>query len=569
VPENKWPFVLEEVSRVLKPDGALEVVEEDLIFPGGQEPCTCHYPPDVASLRDTDEVSSHQNVGSSSHDHDENIPDLDTLDPSTKNDTAHPHYYSSPLLNSRDHSKLEEAYNDMHSSKFINLMPISVLTETLAHYFKDVRSHPPVLVTFPPPEEDMWSDASASGNEGSMVSPGATQPRQVLGATSPRMARKSRPSTADSSIGSSGGSPTPLSPFSPSSPLSDNRPSMSSPATADGSLFALVEDAGRTAGSYMTHPPVGGWHTLHIDVRALVHPRQPFIMVDRCRMPARVFGQHPPPPLAHGSTTLTKLPNQTFDLDLQSLTLLLSQSVTEVLECSEAIWTYLVEQGKARTKRPQRPALYSQTVSSVGTLTSSLSTGQGMVDREEFDHWISKYEKEMHARIGMAAALRRRFGWETKGLSSDYAMQARPYAMSTTTPVTPGTISALSAMPPRPRLLGDPSSEDMIAGHSSSSVSLLDEQDADHAGAMRKRTGSAPERVSNVYDRKAGKHVARSQRQGHSHSRSQSLDGAGNVCEVEGGHGETNETVGELGGELPMLSRCIRVFVAWNGKDLL
>jgi len=189
-----------------------------------------------------------------------------------------------------------------------------------------------------------------------------------------------------------------------------------------------------------------------------------------------------------------------------------------------------------------------------------------MVDREEFDHWISKYEKEMHARIGMAAALRRRFGWETKGLSSDYAMQTRPYAMSTTTSVTPGPISALLATPPRPRLLGDPASEDVTAGHSSSAVSLQDEQDADHVGEMRKRTGSAPERVLNVYvDRKAGKHVARSQTQGHSHSRSHSLDAAGNASEVDGGHGEVNNE--GVGAELPMLSRCIRVFVAWNGKE--
>lgn len=46
VPEDKWPDLLEEVSRVLEPNGAVEFLEEDLIFPGGSEPCSCHFPPD-------------------------------------------------------------------------------------------------------------------------------------------------------------------------------------------------------------------------------------------------------------------------------------------------------------------------------------------------------------------------------------------------------------------------------------------------------------------------------------------------------------------------------------------
>ena len=638
MPENKWPFVLEEVSRVLKPEGALEVVEEDLIFPGGQEHCTCHYPPDIVLPAETDETSSSlslQNAGSrtpSSHDretveHHEHPPPPPPRTPpdateapgsNTKGDNTHPFYYFSPSSNSRDHSKLEEAYNDMHSSKFINLMPISLLTETLAHYFKNLRSHPPVLITFPPPEEEMWSDESISGNEGSnAVSPGPTQqPPTISTAYRRRPWRKSRPSTANSSVGSSGGSPTHSTrPLSPISPLSEGRPSISGPATAEASLFALVEDTDATpteATGFMTHPPVGGWHTLHLDVRSLVRPRQPFIMIDRCRMPARGYGLPSGAGAAAGGdgsssthSPMTRLPNTTFNLDLQSLTLLLSQSVTDVLECAEAMWEYLVEQGKARTKRPSQPATNSHSVSSsaagVASTAMTRTKSQGVVDRDEFDQWISKYEKEMHARIGMAEALRRRFGWETKALLSDYVVtKARSHTMSTLTPTmvapTLGAPSAAMATtttamttlvlpgPSRPRFLGEPGSEEGAGAHSSSSVSLAAEEEGGGqervesvAGIMRPRTGSAPERVTSVYHaRKAGKHVARAAiGDSGAHRRSHSLDGTNAVEMVgpgegeAGGHGEIGgEGVGELEGvELPRLSRCIRVFVAWNGKD--
>ena len=625
MPENKWPLLLEEVARVLKPEGALEVVEEDLIFPGGLEPCTCHYPPDITPPDDIDDLTPQQNQITSSHGHDHRYPEGSP--PGTpvpnglfKTNTAHPFYYSSPSVNSRDHTKLEEVYNDMHSSHFISLKPISFLTETLAHYFKDVRSHPPVLVTFPPPEEEMWSDGSASGFEGgtSSDSAAAIATERIVPT---RRHTKSRPSTtASSSIGSSGGSPTLSSQTLSMSPISptDGRPSISSVATITteaGSLFSLGPDsdenaaAAASAAGFMTHPPVGGWHTLHLDVRSLVHPRQPFIMIDRCRMPARGYGLPSALPSAtaatatngddatasragHGYGPMTRLPNTTFELDLQNLTLLLSQSVTDVLECSEAMWEYLVDQGKARTKKP-RPNAHSHSLSygPSGSSTSKVQpTVQGVIDREEFDHWISKYEKEMHTRIGMAEALRRRFGWETKHLSSDY--------VTTRAVPLPTIISPTSATLQRPLVMdnNNRSSEEMLGiknlatVQSSSSTSLLASSGEGHSeptsGVMRQRTGSAPERLS-AEQRKAGKHHGTRGSQGggsgghsygHGHGRAHSLDaanawealiGTGTAGEGEGLVGQREGHDGEISleVELPRLSRCIRVFVAWNGKE--
>ncbi|KIM28696.1 hypothetical protein M408DRAFT_329163 [Serendipita vermifera MAFF 305830] len=636
VPENKWPYLLEEVSRVLKPDGALEVVEEDLIFPGGQEPCTCHYPPDIVPPDDFDDLTPHPNVSSSSHDHHDHEhhqqlqhpegspPDtpVPTAHASPKSSTVHPFYYSSPSVNARDHTKLEEAYNDMHSSKFINLTPISVLTETLAHYFKDVRSHPPVLVTFPPPEEDMWNDGSGGGTSNSDTAgagSGHGSAASTAGRTRVRRRTKSRPSTAESSIGSSGGSPTQSSQVL--SPTSTHE---------TGNLFALGPDADENAAAaasaagYMSHPPVGGWHTLHLDVRSLVHPRQPFIMIDRCRMPARGYGYGLPTTSTGVASSsgdestsrghpMTRLPNTTFELDLQNLTLLLSQSVTDVLECSEAIWEYLVEQGKARTKKPPARNTHAHSLSyappgSNSSTTMQSGASQGIIDREEFDHWISKYAKEMHARIGMAEALRRRFGWETKGLTSEYVSSRSLAPLPTFFSPTSATGRGAQR---RPLDRNDPSSDDVhnataasttavgtSAGHASSSSLLAaaggsiggeeSSSSGPEPGKMRQRTGSAPERVSSSEQRKAGKHAhgrgvgAGHSLSGHSHGRAHSLDAAnawealtaahhshhpGGGEDGEGGSGQ-GDGHGESGleVELPRLSRCIRVFVAWNSK---
>ncbi|KAF8527597.1 hypothetical protein BU17DRAFT_81827 [Hysterangium stoloniferum] len=62
-------------------------------------------------------------------------------------DLFHPHV--NPIMNPRDHSVLEMAYNELHAARFINLSPLSVLSSMLGLHFKDVRSHEPIQVLFP------------------------------------------------------------------------------------------------------------------------------------------------------------------------------------------------------------------------------------------------------------------------------------------------------------------------------------------------------------------------------------------------------------------------------------
>ncbi|THH16366.1 hypothetical protein EW146_g4253 [Bondarzewia mesenterica] len=56
-----------------------------------------------------------------------------------------------PPSNPRDHSMLEYVYTEMHASRFINLSPLSLLANSLPLYFKDVRTHSPIMFMFPPP----------------------------------------------------------------------------------------------------------------------------------------------------------------------------------------------------------------------------------------------------------------------------------------------------------------------------------------------------------------------------------------------------------------------------------
>ncbi|PVG02836.1 hypothetical protein CPB86DRAFT_870203 [Serendipita vermifera] len=739
VPEDKWPFLLEEVSRVLKPDGAIEVVEEDLIFPGGQEPCTCHYPPemDIHWYSDDghdkpDSIDHSSSHGSNTHingttvaaavaasrsrsgtsgtgdlvpnlsqgktdtSHGENTPEKEDpgrpsraaeasnpvsspRNPSraiTTDGSKSPHSRNIPLTNrsmphllgddgefgqlpashpsqppqsdpphrsatltarqlftdvnwqnslpSYDHSRLEQAYNDMHSSRFINLMPISVLTSQLNHYFKEIQSHPPVLITFPPPEDEMWSEEEGSGTESGSVSVSGGlsaashfSPNFKLGMTpiapnasaeTVELTKQTKPrsnsTTQSSVVGSTGSSRVESSVDDPTSPSRTQSSAQSQPHATDGGLFNL-SSAEDDHSQYLMRPPVGGWHTLHLDARSLVNPKQPFIMIDRCRMPART-GPH---------QTMSRLPNQTFEMDLQSLTMHLSQSVTEVLECKESIWDWMVENKRAKVKK--------HGIVPAGTSTPSGGVGGGLalgpsgtlkrpgadapIDREEFDQWIRRYEKDMKARIGMAEAMRTRLNWNAKGLSSSDEQPNRKMSL-----VPVGSIPGQEQSPlsvglgikspgstqqhhVRPRLnstahhsssdvINDPNHHTQFDGFASS-TSLVGDDGVPTSGgetgalsdaaamAIRQRTGSAPEHaIANAAHHVAkpssgSRHTHKTSRSGGGghHSRAHSLDGA-NAWEILMNDNQDMDRKPGLD-DVPRLSRCIRVFVAWNSKE--
>lgn len=64
--------------------------------------------------------------------------------------------------NPRDHTVLETIYNEMHADRFVNLTPLSLLGNALGLWFKDVRTHEPVVLRFPPPPEELDRNPRAS-----------------------------------------------------------------------------------------------------------------------------------------------------------------------------------------------------------------------------------------------------------------------------------------------------------------------------------------------------------------------------------------------------------------------
>jgi hypothetical protein len=471
VPEDKWDSFFEEVSRVLKSDGAIELVEEELLFPGGSEPCNCHHAPGSEGADDTPIGSPVSFSGPSA-------ASVGSLGPSTNNLTSPSMFFHSAPESTpkdpHDHSALEAAYNDMHAARFINLSPVSLLASILVQYFKDVRSHPPVLVTFPPPETELSSG-----------------PITELPPRSP-----SRASVCSSAIGSVGSSAACSSPNN--SPLS-SASSLRNPPVA---------------------PPPNGRSSMHVDLRSLISPDQPFVMIDRCRIPARVVGQR----------SVSQLPNTKFDFDLHSLTLHLSQTVVDVLGCTESIWEYL------RSKDRK-------------------------LERSEFDGWVRAYENDMRQQIGLAAAIRERFSWSVRDLLSGSEQPVHQCTLFSTTagmlsPITADGFTRSAKDSPYPPLTPLPQ---LVSKHEGKQANVGEVSNASNEGES---TESRPRSKSEPKDHiQAGAESGAGPPQ-----RANSVQLEWPIARGLTAVGGEQQRVDRTASELSKLSRSVRVFVAWNSK---
>ncbi|KAF9647973.1 S-adenosyl-L-methionine-dependent methyltransferase [Thelephora ganbajun] len=155
VPEDKWQDLLEEVHRVLKPGGLVEITEDDLTFPCGPAP----YP----SLTDSNLLattsSSDSTTGSSQtslttpvstqpRDHmnllipSASIGDLEALSPSSPTQCE-------SKISPRDHRRICESWKDMLNHHFI-APPVSILPFYLSSIFAHVAPQPLLQLNLPP-----------------------------------------------------------------------------------------------------------------------------------------------------------------------------------------------------------------------------------------------------------------------------------------------------------------------------------------------------------------------------------------------------------------------------------
>jgi len=199
VPEDEWQSVLEEVSRVLRPNGILEIIEEDLIFPCVPAPRPSRLtlpplnldfiprerrdssaPPSAFSSRSSNTMlSDFWNSPESPDDHRvQKKPSLPTLPETQSSDSSHhrdsiPYEVGSlnlgPSLTRRettffpqdvevvtpdhhpeDHSRLKTAWDAMLSRRFLAPSVITVLPFYLSSFFENVQTHPSLQIPLPP-----------------------------------------------------------------------------------------------------------------------------------------------------------------------------------------------------------------------------------------------------------------------------------------------------------------------------------------------------------------------------------------------------------------------------------
>lgn len=147
IPENKWLFLCQEISRVLKPSGAVEVLVHNIVFP---------YVPQIVSQ----------------------TPILET--------PRSPVAQEFRGLERHEHSLLENLFFGVFERRFINVRPTSIVANYLNIHFKHVTETPVHFQTTDPEQgttrprlplrflawqavfgckESMWEEAMIAGQE--------------------------------------------------------------------------------------------------------------------------------------------------------------------------------------------------------------------------------------------------------------------------------------------------------------------------------------------------------------------------------------------------------------------
>ncbi|KAJ7644197.1 hypothetical protein FB45DRAFT_735765 [Roridomyces roridus] len=470
VPEDKWDRLFEEIVRVLKPGGAFELIEEDLFFPGKTADDESDSDSDVASdmlfgaipatpprtpprelkktpstrhsfqgrtsgpLRlNTTSTASLHGPGSSTaarvkprgYSTSTLVPSLNNHTPapwtpptqSTGAGTAKPSIapfllrsLPKPPPNPRDHSLLEGIYNEMNATRFINLSPLSLLANLVGLYFKDVRTHPPLQLTFPPPLakppiEELTEDETDSDDARDAIIP------------SPRR-RQSMTSKTSSNVPGSPRSAT----FSDDSTLSDEQRYVNMhDLIKRESRYVLIDDARMSAfspsnrSSFPALSPVRHISGLPALESSVLHPEGQ----TNGKAAAR-----PVPALKN------RLPNATFNIDVRSLNMHLALRTAEILGCSEAMWEWVKSyqarvQAERAAGRPRTGSLATEMTP--GSSRPPLAKNNPAADafkttvlnltREDFDGLLVKFEMDMRDHMAIGSALHEQFAWPCMSLA--------------------------------------------------------------------------------------------------------------------------------------------------------
>ncbi|KAF7288545.1 Methyltransf-25 domain-containing protein [Mycena chlorophos] len=302
--------------------------------------------------------------------------------------------------NPRDHSLLEKIYNEMNAARFINMSPLSLLANLVGVYFKDVRTHPPLQMTFPPPAAPQPEEATSSDED-----------TDSDGARNAIIPRPSRRQSVQSTLAP------------PNSPRS----------AIFGDSSTLAEE------------------TRWLHTSDLLKRESRYISLDEARMsafspsarssfpamsPARPLSGLPVVDTAEASSVgaalarglvagnRNRLPNQTLHIDMRSLNMHLALRTAEVLACAESMWEWVKSYQDAA--KPQRVGGRQR----AGSLASEMPPRSSRLPmlppnpeldafkrqlleltREDFDALLSKFDLDMRDHIGIGQTLRDHFSW--------------------------------------------------------------------------------------------------------------------------------------------------------------
>ncbi|EIW81029.1 hypothetical protein CONPUDRAFT_165259 [Coniophora puteana RWD-64-598 SS2] len=318
-----------------------------------------------------------------------------------------------PPPNPRDHTVLETIYNEMHASRFVNLTPLSLLANTMGLYFKDVRTHPPIVFKFPPPR------TSPTGEPLSPPPPQRQQQQQQRSHDADDGEDTQTSATPTASAFKPGPGPRRLAaaPWDPDRQtiisqlellmgacpyvsLDDVRFTAFSPshkASFNQLLSGNKSREGSTVGASDGGPgsPRSTASTLG-DMSAL-----------SALAGAEGGSAVGSPSVSPANLALfkTRLPNDKLEIDLRTLPLHLHLRVKEIVSCAEAMWEW-VEWYQTEGCQPGKGLSASASIDNVGV-------GQqiGELTRAEFDALLVRFEIDMREHIAVGSGLENRFGW--------------------------------------------------------------------------------------------------------------------------------------------------------------
>ncbi|TFK27645.1 hypothetical protein FA15DRAFT_145734 [Coprinopsis marcescibilis] len=272
--------------------------------------------------------------------------------------------------NPRDHSLLEYIYTETLSSRFINSSPLALLSTYLEYHFKDARSHPPLMYTFPPkPARHILDDddSSSDSDDGDFAFP---LPPKVE--RSPVRSKSSRKSLSPSSR----------------SGLSDE----------NGEL-------------YEEHR----W----LSMQGLLRQSSPYVSLDG----SLGYGYSPAPKssfnfsvsMGSNGKSESRMPNKTLNIDLRTLNLHLALRAKEILACSETMWEWIRETQHSPRRRgpPRGPSFEAPRASGSFGHSAPPNYRSTVLDmsRDDFNQLLLNFEMDMQDQASVSSALRERFHW--------------------------------------------------------------------------------------------------------------------------------------------------------------